>query len=248
MEYKAFSAELLNHLQSSIKKLKSELSPPYYAAFDADGTLWDSDLGEQFFQYQIDHCNLPALQEVDPWHHYKSAKEKDPPPAYLWLAQINAGVPLETVRQWAQEAVDQKGANVFQAQKDWISWLQDQEIEVFIVTASIQWAVEPAAKLVGIPFENVMGIKTKVVDGIVGQEQDGPITWRQGKGQALLERTSNIRPLFCSGNTYGDISLLETSIGEKLCIQTQYTENSLFEEERKLRDKAKTDGWLQHGF
>lgn len=224
-------------------------SGPYYAAFDADGTLWDSDLGEQFFQYQIDHCNLEALKKVDPWEYYESTKKVDPVKAYLWLAQISQGQPIEQVRAWAKQAVDTSGARIFESQKKWIQWLQEQGVEVFIVTASIQWAVEPAAHLVGIPSSHVMGIQTKVDrQGRVTTEQDGPITWRQGKAEALLQRTKGVRPVFCAGNTLGDIALIETSVGGRLCCQTQVEENGLFEEELKLYQHATQHDWPIHHF
>lgn len=249
MENNPLSDSLLSEIKNRILEAKAARPGPHYAAFDADGTLWDSDLGEQFFQYQIDHCDLKALQGVDAWDRYDSMKKENPIPAYLWLAQISAGHSLEQVRAWAQEAVEKKGANVFASQKKLIAWLQSQDIEVFIVTASIQWAVEPAGRLVGIPFENVLGIQTEVdSNGIVTKKQHGPITWRAGKAEALLERTNGVRPVFCSGNTYGDIALLETSIGERLCIQTQIERNGLFEEEVKLREHAHEHGWRIHNF
>ncbi len=249
MEKNRFSSELVNKLQADVKEAMGRSQGPYYAAFDADGTLWDSDMGEQFFQYQIDHCDLPALKTVDPWDYYESTKEVDPVKAYLWLAQISAGQSLEQVREWAKQAVEKKGAKIFESQKEMIAWLQKQGIEVFIVTASIQWAVEPAAHMVGVPFENVMGIQTRIDDsGKVTEEQEGPITWRHGKAEALLERTQGVKPVFCAGNTLGDISLIDTSVGGKLCLQTQVEENGLFHEERKLLEHAQTHGWPIHHF
>lgn len=249
MEAKPFSTELFDSLKQNILKAKETTPGPHYAAFDADGTLWDSDLGEQFFQFQIDNCNLAPLKEVDPWEYYESTKKVDPIKAYLWLAQISEGQSLDQVRAWAKQTVEEKGARVFESQRNLISWLQQNDIEVFIVTASIQWAVEPAGQLVGIPFENVMGIQTKINDhGIVTSEQFGPITWRDGKAKALLERTNGVRPIFCSGNTLGDIALLETSVGERLCIQTQTEKNGLFEEESKLNQHAQQHGWRVHHF
>lgn len=249
MEKIAFSNELLDQLKANILQAKQQNSGPHYAAFDADGTLWNSDLGEQFFQYQIDHCQLETLHNIDPWEYYETTKSSDPIKAYLWLAQISIGQSLTQVRTWAQEATEKMGAHVFESQKNLISWLQEQDIEVFIVTASVQWAVEPAGKLVSVPFENVIGIQTMIDNnGLVTGEQFGPITWRQGKADALLKRTNGVKPIFCSGNTYGDIALLETSVGDRLCIQTQTKENSLFLEEKKLRDHAELKGWKTHSF
>ena len=236
-------------IQSDVKRAMAQSDGPFYAAFDADGTLWDSDLGEQFFQYQIDHSQLPHLVGVDPWEYYESTKKVDPIKAYLWLAQINAGQPLEKVRQWARESVEKSGARVFEPQKEMISWLKNEGVEVFIVTASIQWAVEPAAQMVGIDFSHVMGIQTSTDDqGLVTNIQKGPITWREGKAQALLERTNKVKPVFCSGNTLGDISLIETSIGGRLCIQTQIEKNGLYEEESKLFEHAVANNWPVHHF
>ena len=249
MEKIAFTPQLLENLTAQITKAKEVHPGPHYAAFDADGTLWNSDLGEQFFQYQIDNCNLDTLKNVDPWEYYESTKAVDPVKAYLWLAQINKGQPLEQVRAWAKSCIDTKGARVFESQKKLIKWLQSQDIEVFIVTASIQWAVEPAGMLAGIPFENVMGIQTRIDEkGWVTDEQHGPITWREGKAKALLERTKGGRPIFCSGNTYGDIALIETSVGAKLCTQTQIEKNGLFEEENRLFQHATKQNWPIHHF
>ena len=249
MEEIPFSNKLQEALKEQILATQKATPGPHYAAFDADGTLWDSDLGEQFFQYQIDHCNLAKLKGVDPWDYYLTTKEVDPVKAYLWLAQISEGVPLAQVREWAKECVEKKGARIFQSQKKWIQWLQSQNIEVFIVTASIQWAVEPAGELVGIPFENVIGIQTQIDDkGVVTSDLKGVVTWRDGKAKAILERTQGVRPIFCSGNTYGDIALLETSVGARLSIQTQSEPNSLFEEENKLLVHAQKMNWPVHHF
>lgn len=249
MEKNEFSESLVKKLQHQVTEAMQKTEGPYYAAFDADGTLWNSDMGEQFFQYQIDHCDLETLKNRDPWKYYEDTKAVDPVKAYLWLAQISQGHSLEQVRRWAKESVEKSGAHVFESQKKMISWLQNQGIEVFIVTASIQWAVEPAAHLVGVDFDHVLGIQTKIdKDGKVTEEQFGPITWRQGKAEALLERTQGVAPVFCAGNTLGDISLIETSAGAKLAIQTQVEHNGLFQEENKLYEHAKQMNWPIHHF
>ncbi len=249
MEKHTFNQKLLDEIKKNVTLAQEKTSAPHYAAFDADGTLWDSDLGEQFFQYQIDHCDLDSLKNMDPWHYYETTKAVDPIKAYLWLAQISAGQPITLVKEWAKKAVEKGGARVFESQKNLIAWLQQQGIEVLIVTASIQWAVEPGSHLVNIPSSHVLGIRTKIDSkGIVTTEQEGSITWREGKATALLERTKGVAPLFCSGNTYGDIALLQTSQAERLCIQTQTQKNSLFEEENKLLVHAQNANWKVHHF
>lgn len=247
MEKNLFSHDLFTEITSKIENQLNQTEGPYYAAFDADGTLWDNDLGEQFFQYQIDHSNLDTLRQLDPWDHYNSGKKVDPEKAYLWLAQISQNQKFDQVQSWAKAAVDSNPLKEFESQKKLISWLQSKNVEVFIVTASVQWAVVPAAEKVGVKPENVIGIQTEIVDGIVTEKQKGPITWRQGKAEALLARTNNVKPVFCSGNTYGDIALLETA-HLPLAVQTQTENNGLFEEESKLLSFAKEKQWLTHHF
>src|SRR3954467_5588788 len=75
------------------------------AAFDADGTLWNTDLGEALFNYQIKNKLVPL--PPSPWEHYHEMKDGiSKRAAYLWLAQINKGLPIQTVRHWASEAVN----------------------------------------------------------------------------------------------------------------------------------------------
>jgi len=181
-EKNRFSKDWLRELKNNLLELKLKGSQPCFAAFDADGTLWNSDIGENFFQFQIDHCNLPALNGIDPWVHYKNLKKENPRSAYIWLAQINKGYDLSQVRAWAKEACEKNPPEIFESQKILIHWLIENDILPIVVTASIKWAVEPAAELLGIPMERVIGVQTQIdVNKKVTELQEGPITWREGK-------------------------------------------------------------------
>jgi phosphoserine phosphatase len=251
MMYKTFSDEMLKAILATVDDLKKKFPPPYFAAFDADGTLWDSDVGENFFQYQIDHCELATLKGLDPWDHYLSLKKKHPPDAYLWLAQICSGFPLGQVRVWAQKAVEQRPPEVFESQKKLIAELVQRNVQVFVVSASVHWAVEAALSKVGLPLSSAMGVKTKVVGANVTKTQDGPITWRAGKVEALMLATKGIKPIFCSGNSSGDTQLLQCSAGEVLAVQTQTQSSqhqSLYLDEQNLLSIAQEQGWFVHSF
>ncbi|MCB0362547.1 MAG: haloacid dehalogenase-like hydrolase, partial [Bdellovibrionales bacterium] len=176
------SEQLVRKIILSLEKVIDESEGPFYAAFDADGTLWDTDIGENFFHYQIENRlveNLPP----DPWEHYlKLKKEISPPAAYLWLAQINRGHSLEEVRAWSQEC-NKKGPAIpyLKGQKKIISFLHSKKVNVYVVSASIKWAIEPAAAIFDIPQERCLGVKTKIdPKGIITDIQDGPITWQKG--------------------------------------------------------------------
>ena len=209
---------MLEFPQEKIEAIKNEIDSALsaganpIAAFDADGTLWSHDAGEGFLEYQVENklVDVPP----DPWAHYFNMKKDiSPEAAYLWLAQINAGRPLEEVRGWSKDCTgDLNKLPTFEAQKQIIDYLHSKGVEVYVVTASIKWAVEPGAAFYGIDYDHVVGITTKINDqGIVTEEQDGPITYREGKVTGLLEKTGGKHPFFASGNSEGDLPLLESS-------------------------------------
>lgn len=243
-----FSPALWEHLSSTLKRAAEETQGPRIAAFDADGTLWDSDAGETFFDWQIQNCGLEGLP-ADPWARYKELKNPDPRVAYVWLAQINAGHSLAQVRAWAKECFAQHpNWPVFESQRRLFELLRSLDFEIFIVTASIKWAVEPVASLLGVDYDHVIGITTRIEDGYVGMEAVHPITWRQGKAEGLLVATKGIRPILACGNTYGDTALIETATHVNLAVSTQDQPGGLFDEEEKLRQEAEGRNWLSHKF
>lgn len=217
------------------------------AAFDADGTLWDTDLGEGLFGYQIDNKLVPL--PADPWGHYNYLKEKvSHPVAYLWLAQISKGVPLSTVRAWAEMSVSSKPLPIFEEQLRIIEKLKSLDVEIYIVTASIKWAVEPGAVRLGLTAADVIGIETEVVDGVVTEKQKGVITYREGKAEAILARTGGISPYFSAGNTEGDKWLLESASKMRLVMSAAPEGSENWPTESKMLKLAAEQGWFSHRY
>jgi phosphoserine phosphatase len=248
VKYKSWSKEIWTKIESALEaELKSSPHHPI-AAFDADGTLWDTDLGETFFKYQISKKVLSHLPE-NPWIHYRQLKESgDPRPAYLWLAQINQNHKIGEVRKWAEDAVRAHSPlPIFEDQQKLIQLFLSKGVQVFIVTASVAWAVEPGGIRLGVPMENVLGVRTKVQRDVVTDLQEGVITYREGKLEALLEVTDGRKPFFASGNTMGDLALLE---GAKLSLAVGAAQEGqeLFATEERLRQEAIARNWLIHRF
>lgn len=244
-----FLANLMIEIENRCSSVPRDMR---FAAFDADGTLWDSDIGENFFEFQIRNCglNLPA----DPWKYYRDLKKQHPPTAYTWLATINAGIELPRVRDWAKSAVEAQSVEIFTLQRQLIDFLRKLGFKIFVVTASVKWAVEPAAALLGFNFDEVLGVCTATENGVVSKTPIEPVTWRQGKAAALMNATKGVRPLFCSGNTLGDIALLELSEGPRLAVRTQPeprasdTPSPLYLEEVQLWEVAHKNHWHRHAF
>lgn len=260
--FNEFSSALWSDVDTSIAgaiQRRSSNNTRPIAAFDADGTLWDCDAGEAFFQWQLDNCQLQGLPE-DPWAHYRNWKKRDPHGAYGWLAQISAGTSLETVREWAQHCFEKHQPwPLFRSIGTLFEKLKAADFEIYVVTASVKWAVEPGAlHLLGVPHDHVLGIETESVAApaggplIVTEQVKSPITYRQGKADALLRATGGRKPVFAAGNTIGDIALLESATDLKLMIQSQSplasNEPELALSEKKLRDHGRPLGWRLHAF
>lgn len=249
MKYKDFSLNTWNQIQNLTEKVLNESPGPHYAAFDADGTLWDMDMGEAFFDFQIKKCGLKGLPP-DPWQYYNHEKEfGDTRKAYLWLAQINKGQTLKQVHAWAKQCKQEiPNIPLFPAQQKLIEYFQSKSVEIFIVTASVKWAVEPAADLYGIDYAHVMGIETETTDGIVTDKQKGNITWREGKAERILQMTGGKKPFFACGNTMGDFHLLECASEIRLAVASHNESEELFKTETQLTEEAQKRHWLHHRF
>ncbi|MFN3696107.1 MAG: HAD family hydrolase [Pseudobdellovibrio sp.] len=248
MNYKPYPPEFWNKIENTIIDLK-KLNVDLIAAFDADGTLWDVDLGENFFQYQIDQCHIPLPN--NPFNHYLEMKKinNDPRNAYVWLAQINRNISLSQVRSWANEAFQAiQPKPIFSEQQKLIQIFRKHNIKIYIVTASIKWAVEPGAIALGLNYDNVIGVETVVQNDIITDVPVLPITYKQGKVDALLKQTNNIRPFFASGNTMGDFELLTSATHLQLAVSAASRDDKLFKTEFELQEKAKTLNWLNHRF
>ena len=248
MNYKPFPEEYWIKIKQTIADLQNQ-NVPLYAAFDADGTLWDIDLGENFFNYQIDQKCVPLPES--PWSHYLNLKKvsNDPRAAYLWLAQINANQSLEQVRAWGLAAFESAHpVPIFSEQKKLIQLFLENQVKIFIVTASITWAVEPGAVALGLSPEQVIGVETKVKDGLVTTEGIHPITYKQGKVEALLKHTNGVRPFFASGNSTGDTDLLKSATHLQLAVSAASRDDKLFQTENELMRVAQENQWMRHRF
>lgn len=244
-----FPKHVWDHIRTQLDLAQKSIQAPLVAAFDADGTLWDNDVGEDFFHFQIQHCNLPGLPS-DPWNHYLEWKKRDRLAAYLWLAQINKGQKIATVLNWAADAVKANTEfQIFDSQHLLIRELQSRSIEVYVVSASVEWAVVPPANLLGVPRANVIGVRTKVVEGIVTDEGEFPISWGPGKPVALSNVARGKHLVLGSGNTDGDAPLISAASHVHLAVRSSAnTSGGLWEAENGLFEIARVKAWTRHVF
>lgn len=246
MKYKQYSPEDWNRIEKAVEKALAT-DPAPVAAFDADGTLWDTDLGEAYFNYKIDN-RLVKFPE-DPWNYYVELKKNPAGPgeAYLWLAQVLSGQMLEQARAWADDAVIANHPTpIFPEQKRLIEFLLSKGVHVMIVTASVKWAVEPGARLLGLTNENVIGIETFVENGRLTDKLKGTITHRQGKADAILKFTGGKRPFLAAGNTMSDFELIESATDIHIAVSAASRDDRLFKTEDELQKIARAKNWIAY--
>ncbi len=250
MNYKPYSENIWSFIESEVDRaLKQKKTDKLIAAFDADGTLWDCDLGENYFRYQIDHQLVPLPN--DPFNYYLQLKEKnnDPRDAFIWLAQISEGVNLAVTEQWSELAFKEiQPSPLFSEQKKLIQFLFSKNIEIFIVTASVKQAVIYGASLFGIDSNHVIGVETEIVNNIITNKPVYPVTYRQGKVEALLKKTNGEMPFLASGNTMGDFELLQSATHVKLAVSAAAADDKIYRTEMELQSNAKKFDWLNHRF
>lgn len=251
--HNSYNQESLDKIKKNIaEEVEKHGAENICAAFDADGTLWDIDVGEIVFDHQINNWDLELPK--DPWSHYKNLKKENPQSAYLWLAQILKGKNISEVLEKNKESyIEWEKTNgklpIYVAQRELIQFLQSLKIEVFVVTASVRWSVFYGASLLNIPSKNVVGVQTHIdEDGIVTTEQKGFITYREGKAKAIEAVKTGKKLILSSGNTMGDFELLSASKNLSIAVSSANQDESLFQTEQELKTEAKNREWLHHSF
>jgi HAD superfamily phosphoserine phosphatase-like hydrolase len=181
------------------------------AAFDADGTLWDKDVGEAFLRWLAAGGLLRDVTR-DPvalWNEYEHRVERDRAAGYSWAVQIMAGHMLSDIETWSRQMA-YAWPNYRPAMKALVADLETAGIEPWIVSASSLWVVRACAGQAGFAPERCLGIHVEVEDGILTDRVVRPVTCGPGKVEAI-DRAIGVRPLLAVGDSMGDLEMLESA-------------------------------------
>ncbi|MEW6282485.1 MAG: HAD-IB family phosphatase, partial [Candidatus Eremiobacterota bacterium] len=176
-----WNPEVEQRLESFLADVRAGKIEHPTAVFDFDGTLCKRDIGERFLQWLIDEQKIQGS-----YSDYEEAVKRDPAEGYALAVKMMKGVAEESLKAWAAPfAAEHVQANVFPKQRELVSQLQEAGVDVWIVSASNRWVVEAAAPLLGIDPEQAVGISAVVRDGKLTDEIEGPVTYREGKVEAI---------------------------------------------------------------
>ncbi len=233
---------LLNDINDYLKTQRG----PHYAAFDADGTCWFNDVGREVFLHQCENI----YKKKWTWDDYAKRELKDVEEALWWMAEINEGREPHSVIQDALDCMTtRKDLKLIPSTKKLISFLQEKNVEVYMVTASVSWSVVPAAKELGIEKSHILGVETEIdKNGLITTNRVKPLTWTKGKADAIIEATKGKSPILCGGNSISDIHLLNTSSKFKMGVRSVDPGNSLFDRENEMMSMCEKNKWIHFDY
>ncbi len=181
------------------------------ATFDADGVLWREDAGNSFLLWQIENHRLLPVTESEArhaWEAYSRGALGD-----LELAVLCAAC----LRGLHEEKVDADARDFFERQfrrhvipqtQAWARRLEGSGVEVWIVSGSHRWIVAAGARAVGISDERLLAVDVVVRDGLLTPEVRLPVTFGEGKAEAIRQRLGRM-PDLAAGNMLSDAPMLE---------------------------------------
>lgn len=202
------------------------------AAVDADGTLWAQDVGLIVFEWMVKggRIRAPAAPRIaaelrtsgeeptgdphrDAWRIFELYREGRYPERDVCalMAWTFAGFPEAEARaecRAAIEAADLAG-QVHEGVPELLAGLRGLGLRVVVVSASPAWGVEPGCAPLGFAAEDVRAIE--VERDARGTCQPGvrtPVTYREGKVEAIRALTGGTRPLVVLGDSAGDLPML----------------------------------------
>lgn len=177
-------------------------------AFDADGTLWRGDVGEDFLRKAALEERYPAMKgRRGLFEEYERRVAADPASAYAFCVELLEGASEAEVRGDGQAFFDARfKGRIFQAAKTLTAALAKAGYDVWVVSASPHWQVVPGALALGIPEERVIAVSCAVTDGVLRLPVVQPVPCFEGKVRQLQSR--GIRPVLALGNGELDLPML----------------------------------------
>lgn len=181
--------------------------PPGLAAFDADGTLWNGDLGEAVL---LDLIAARRLRDPprDPWAEYVALFERGPAEAFAYAGRLMAGLSEVEVRETSARVFATEFAKQVFPETRWLlETLVGKGWDVYIVSASNRWSIEVAAEVLGLPADRVVALDLETERGILTDRVCLPVPTLEGK-PALLRTRAGRNPDLAFGNSTLDLPLL----------------------------------------
>lgn len=208
-------------------------TPHGIVAFDADGTLWSGDVGEDFFHALIarkairDDAREALVAEAK---QYQVRIELGAMPTdiagVLYNAYVEGKYPEERTCEmmtwacagWSRVEVEKHCRGVIEVGRlssriheeayAVLTWARERGIRTVVVSASPREIVELAAEKLGFAPEDVIAATASYDDDKLTTRVDRPIPYAEGKVTALRRQLGNLPLLAAFGDNAFDLALL----------------------------------------
>lgn len=177
------------------------------AVFDFDNTCIRGDVGEAVLA-AVDATHVPGC--VAQYEHL--CRTEDKTVGYRYCAETLGGLTPTAVHELVDGVIEQGLADGTLALRPEVIELMDHlrssGWDVWVVTASAERIVQRFAPQYGVPPEQVVGMfLAENADGTLASALSGPITYRQGKVDAIAQRIGK-PPVFAAGDAMTDFEML----------------------------------------
>lgn len=181
------------------------------AAFDADGTLWSGDVGEDFLRELQRNGRLIDPPPGDLYAEYERLLAIDGARAFAFCVEVMRGLHAGDLLAWSREMFDRLfTGRVFGPMREILGALRRAEVRIWLVSASSLWTVQAGAAALGLDPARVLAVKGPVdAAGRLTGEVSEPVTCAHGKVDALRQALGGRRPAIAFGNSLFDREMLE---------------------------------------
>jgi len=169
--------------------------------------------------------------------YYEQLSEGDVAKACADIVRLFAGFPEAEVRSFAAHSLKHELQSPLGARKlggrdvhrgvrylregvELLRLLQEHHFDIWAVSGSSAWSVEPVFQALGVPAYQVIGISLTSANGRLTDTAVEPIPIREGKVGALKARDPRV-PLLVASDSRNDIPLLLYSAGVKVWINSR---------------------------
>lgn len=177
---------------------------PGPAVFDADGTLWRGDVGEDLLRY-FGVSGLVARPNV--YAEYERVHERDPAAAYAFAVRAMEGLEQGKLDALCLDFFSSRYlGRVFPWVRPLFARLTERGFPIWLCSASPRWIVEAAADRLGVPRAQVIGVDAELDGAVLSRRIVAPVTCGPGK-VTWLER-KGVAPVIGFGNGELDLDML----------------------------------------
>ena len=201
-------------------------------AFDADGTLWSGDVGEEAFSHALardailedarpalerevqsfapDARGAPTLMAAELFKAYRAGRFPELSACELMVWCYAGWTPAE-LRRHVREALGLRTSRVrpYRPLLEVATWARKRGLRCIVVSASPQMVVEEAAAPLGFNAEDIVGGEATLSDGQFQPTLLGPIPYAAEKARRGRELIGDLPWLASFGDSAFDLELLK---------------------------------------